>query len=305
VNFTTRSGSEIKLVAGVRGQIYGTEQTGWHIHTLFSPRVSASYKPHLGQDILFKLAGGIYQQAPFYREYRRVDGTLANDLNPQTSRQVSATADWRFKLWERPFVFTADLYYKFVSNVTPYTIDNLRLCYLPDESAVAYATGVSLRLNGELVDGLESWASLSLMKTQEDIEGDSYGWLARPTDQRFSFKLFLQDNLPTIPWWRMSLSMVFGSGTPVARYGENDFRLPSYYRVDWGNTIQLSQFESLKHRPLFRHISDIQVSVEVFNLFNFRNVISYLWVADYSNVYYPVPNYLTARQLNLKLTVLF
>ena len=305
VNFSTPSGGEVKLVAGVRGQYYGSQQSGWHHHALVSPRVSASYKPHLREDILFRLAGGIYQQAPFYREYRREDGTLADDLKPQTSHQVIATTDWRFHLWEKPFSFTADVYYKYVTDVIPYMIDNLRLRYQPDETATAYAAGVSLRLNGDLVEGLESWASLSLMQTQEDIEGDGLGWLARPTDQRFSFKLFLQDNIPTMPWWRMSLSMVFGSGTPVARYGANEYRLPAYYRVDWGNTIQLSQFETLRRLPLFRHVKDIQVGVEVFNLFNFRNVISYLWVADYSNIYYPVPNYLTARQLNVKLTVLF
>ena len=305
VNFTTARGDNIKLVAGMRGQCYKVDAAS-QAHVMLSPRISASYKPQSQHDILFRLAAGIYNQAPFYREYRRLDGTLLIDLNPQTSYQVMGTTDWRFRLWERPFALTADIYYKYITHLIPYTIDNLRLRYQPDLSAVAYATGISLRLNGELIEGLESWASLSFMQTQEDIEGDGLGWLARPTDQRFSFKLFFQDNMPTIPWWRMSLSLVFGSGTPVGRYANGDaFRLPAYYRVDWGNTVQLSRFERLSHAALFRHIDDIQVGVEVFNLFNFRNVVSYLWVADYENNQYPVPNYLTARQLNLKITVLF
>ena len=305
VNFTTSHGADVKLVVGLRAQLYKVDLAAMS-HTMVSPRVSASYKPNGEHDVLFRLAAGIYNQSPFYREYRRTDGTLVPDLTPQTSYQVMGTADWRFRLWNRPFTFTADLYYKYITDLIPYTIDNLRLRYQPDLSAVAYAAGLSMRLNGELVDGLESWASLSIMQTQEDIEGDGMGWLARPTDQRISFKIFLQDNIPTIPWWRMSLSLVYGSGTPVARFANGEaFRLPAYYRVDWGNTVQLSQFERLKNTHVFRHIKDVQVGVEVFNLFNFRNVVSYLWVSDYENCYYPVPNYLTARQLNLKVTVLF
>ena len=302
LNFTTARNADVKVVAGLRGQLYSAAGLS---HGLLSPRLSASYKPDSRQDILFRLAAGIYSQAPFYREYRRPDGTLRTDLDPQTSYQAMATADWRFRLWEHPFSLTADLYYKYITHLIPYTIDNLRLRYHPDLYAVGYAAGFSIRLNGELVEGLESWASLSLMQTQEDIVGDTLGWLARPTDQRVSFKLFLQDNLPTIPWWRMSLSLVYGSGTPVTRYGATSYRLPSYYRVDWGNTIQLSQFERLRSMRLFRWVKDVQVGVEVFNLFNFRNVISYLWVSDYDNNRYPVPNYLTARQLNFKVTILF
>lgn len=302
LNFTTARNADVKVVAGLRGQLYSAAGLP---HGLLSPRLSASYKPDSRQDILFRLAAGIYSQAPFYREYRRPDGTLRTDLAPQTSYQAMATADWRFRLWEHPFSLTADLYYKYITHLIPYTIDNLRLRYHPDLDAVGYAAGFSIRLNGELVEGLESWASLSLMQTQEDIVGDTLGWLARPTDQRVSFKLFLQDNLPTIPWWRMSLSLVYGSGTPVTRYGATSYRLPSYYRVDWGNTIQLSQFERLRSMRLFRWVKDVQVGVEVFNLFNFRNVISYLWVSDYDNNRYPVPNYLTARQLNFKVTILF
>lgn len=307
LDFTTRRGDDFKMFTGIRMQVYGTDAVGpkWMI----SPRVSVNFKPKMGQDMLFRLAAGIYHQAPFYREYRRDDGSLCTNLDPQTSYQFTGTTDWNFRLWDKPFTLTADLYGKYITNLIPYSVDNLRLRYMPDEKAVGYAVGLSLRLNGEFVEGLESWASLSLMQTQEDIEGDGLGWLARPTDQRFSVKLFLQDNVPDMPWWRMSLNLVYATGTPIAvpfgDNGGNQLRLPSYYRIDWGNTIRLSQFEKLKHKKIFHYVEDIQIGLEVFNLFNFRNVVSYLWVADIDNLPRRVPNYLTARQLNLKITVLF
>lgn len=311
LDFHTNKGSDIKVLAGVRAQLYGSTMNGngYDPRWMVSPRASVNYKPQMKQDMLFRLAAGIYRQAPFYREYRRDDGSLCPDLDPQTSYQITGTTDWNFRLWDKPFTLTADLYGKYITNLIPYTVDNLRLRYMPDEKAVGYAVGLSLRLNGELVEGLESWASLSIMQTQEDIEGDGLGWLARPTDQRLSFKLFLQDNVPDMPWWRMSLNLVYATGSPIAvpfgDNGGNQLRLPSYYRIDWGNTIRLSQFEKLKNKKLFRVIEDIQVGLEVFNLFNFRNVVSYLWVADIDNLPRRVPNYLTARQLNLKITVLF
>lgn len=309
MNIETRSGADLKILAGVRGGIYGvTAESDNATRGTISPRASVAYKPRWERDLMFKLATGIYQQAPFYREYRREDGSLNLSLKPQTSYQVTTTADWNLKLWERPFKITADLYYKYITDLVPYSVDNLRISYHPDQQAVAYAAGVSLRINGEFVEGLESWASVSLMKTQEDIAGDQFGWLDRPTDQRFSVKVFVQDYIPTIPWWRMSLSVVYATGMPVtAPYGRQEvsLRLPYYLRVDWGNTVQLARFERLKHWKVFRYVEDIQIGVEVFNLFDKQNVVSYLWVTDYDNHPYRVPNYLTARQVNVKLTVLF
>ncbi|MBP3764062.1 MAG: TonB-dependent receptor [Bacteroidales bacterium] len=308
LNLYTRRQSDIKVLAGIRGQIYANS-VAQTTRFFLSPRASVNYKPKLRHDMLFRIAAGIYQQPPFYREYRTPDGTLFANLPPQESYQATGSLDWNFRLWNKPFTLTADLYYKYLSHLIPYTVDNLRLRYQPDQSAVGYATGLSIRLNGELVKGLESWASLGIMRTQEDIEGDGLGWLDRPTDQRLSFKLFLQDNIPDMPWWRMSLNLIYATGMPVsipmAGRTEESFRLPSYYRVDWGNTIRLSQFSRLQDKRIFHYVEDIQVSLEIFNLFNFRNVVSYLWVSDYENRFYPVPNYLTSRQLNLKLTVLF
>ena len=315
LNFYTRRGSDISVLLGIRGQLYSSEVKsndstfGIGPQWMVSPRASVSYKPESKHDILFRLAAGVYQQSPLYREYRRDDGSLSADVSPQTAYQLTGTADWRFRLWDKPFTLTADLYGKYLTGLIPYTVDNLRLRYMPDKSAIGYVVGLSLRLNAQLVDDLESWVSLSLMQTQEDIEGDGFGWLARPTDQRFSFKLFLQDHVPDMPWWFMSLNLVYATGTPIAiPFGDNDgnqLRLPSYYRIDWGNTVHLVYFDKLAKTKLFRYVKDIQIGLDVFNLFNFRNVVSYLWVADLDNLPRRVPNYLTARQLNVKITVLF
>lgn len=330
VDFYTRREDLFSLVAGVRAQWYDInfendnltgnvsnyphqvlfDETTPHNRRLFvSPRLSLNYKPKNERDMLFRLAAGIYSQAPAYREYRFDDGTLNHAIRPQHSYQVMGTMDWNFRIDRRPFKFTADLYYKYVTNLIPYRIDNLRVRYDADNDAVGYATGLSLRLSGEVVEGLESWASLSLMQTQEDIIGDEYGWLPRPTDQRLSFKIFFQDYVPSVPFWRMSLNFIVASGLPFTYPTQSDFsqvrRYPAYFRVDWGNTIQLSRFEKIKNSWLMRYIDDILLSVELFNIFDYKNVVSFIFVSDYDNQYYPVPNYLTARQMNLKLVVQF
>lgn len=330
VDFYNQRGDFFSLVAGVRLQAYdidfsndnltGNASNYPHVplfddssahcrQLLLSPRLSLNYKPKWQRDILLRLAGGVYSQAPAYREYRYDDGTLNHAIRAQRSYQAMGTMDWNFRLGERPFKFTADLYYKYITDLIPYRIDNLRIRYDATNSAVGYAAGLSLRLSGEVVEGLESWASLSLMKTQQDIEGDEYGWLDRPTDQRVNFKVFFQDYVPRVPFWRMSLNFIVGSGLPFTFPGQTDFtqgyRYPAYFRVDWGNTVQLSRLKRLQDSWLMRHVKDVLLTVEVFNLFDYKNVVSYIWVADYNNVYYPVPNYLTARQLSFKLTVTF
>ena len=317
VDLYTKRGDLFSIVAGVRAQWYNigfdddnsSSQQSSNSSVFLSPRLSLNYKPKSNADLLFRLAAGIYNQAPVYREYRYDDGTLNHNIRPQRSYQVMGTADWNFKLGSSPFKLTADAYYKYIDDLIPYRIDNLRVRYDAENNAVGYSTGLSLRLSGEVVDGLESWASLSLMRTMQDIEGDGYGWLPRPADQRLSFKLFFQDYVPTIPFWRMSLGFIFGTGLPATYPGQTDFdymfRYTPYFRVDWGNTIQLSNFDFVKNSKIMRFVDDILLTVEVFNLFNYRNVVSFTWVADYSGTYYPVPNYLTARQINFKLTVEF
>lgn len=312
LTFLTRHDDKIFITAGLRAQGYhlsALSSPSLPLHATLSPRACVNFRPHQNDQLLFRLATGIYQQAPFYREYRHDNGSLNLDLRAQKSYQVMATTDWNLRIREVPIHLTADLFYKYITDLIPFRVENLRTRYDANNDAVAYATGLSLRLSGELVEGLESWASLSIMKTQEDLLSDNLGWLDRPTDQRISFKLFLQDYIPQFPFWRMSLSFIVADGLPTLRpnAASRDMlsRLPAYYRIDWGNTLQLSRLSRLQGSRLFRLVDDVHLSFEVFNLFNYHNVVSYLWVADYSNQFYPVPEYLTARQLNLKLTVLF
>ncbi len=325
LNFSVHGKADFKVLAGVRGHLYGYNVEGGMMNGemegannsslliprssfILSPRLSVSCKPYWKEDILFRLAAGVYSQPPFYRELRRDDGTLSLDAEAQKSYQVMATADWNLRLWNKPFKLTADVYYKYVTDLIPYTLDNLRLRYQPDLDAVGYAAGASLRLNGEFVKGLESWASLSLMQAREDVAGDGLGWLPRPTDQLLSFKMFLQDNIPQMPWWKMSLSFIWGSRLPIDVPGQartaDPLRMPPYFRVDWGNMVNLKSFDIIGNWRLLRNVKDVQLGLEVFNLFNYRNVISYLWVYDYEGRPFRVPNYLTARQLNVKLTIL-
>lgn len=321
-NWITERGTDLQLVVGTRFQYYhmwiesdalnnSSNQAIKHSNNqaFVSPRVSFAFKPNIKTDLRFRTTAGVYQQAPFYREMRRTDGSLNPNVRAQRSYQIVESIDWNFKLFKKPFRLTTDVYAKYVDNLIPYSIDNLRIRYTGDNNAEGYAVGMSMRLNGEFVEGLESWASISLMQTRENIKGDGYGWQPRPTDQIFSFKTFLQDYIPKIPWWRMSLSLIVGTGLPVTfpyqTDRSSDFRLPTYFRVDWGNSVQLSRFKKLANTKFFRVVDDVMIGVDVFNLFNYHNVVSYLWVADYENIYYPVPNYLTARQFNVKVTITF
>lgn len=307
VSWESRHMAQWRLVAGVRGGVYYSDYNDYSGYRgLVSPRLALSYKPHIKQDMLYRVAAGIYQQPYLYRELRRTDGSLADPLAPQCSYQATGSLDWNLRIAAMPIKFTADIYYKYITHLVPYTIDNLRIRYNPDQEAVGYVAGMSLRATGDFVPGLESWVSLSLMQTQED---QGYGWIRRPTDQRFSIKLFLQDYIPTFPWWRMSLNLIYGSRLPVTYPYQKDltnqFQLPAYFRVDWGNTVQLTRFDAIRRSAVGRLFTDLSLGVEVFNLFNYRNVVSFIWVADYTNVYHAVPNYLTARQINLKLTATF
>lgn len=328
LNFTTNDRDDIGLLLGIRAHVYQTmvdSATFAHVsapgampiaagvkmppHLVVSPRLSLSYRPNKKLDIVYRLAAGTYSQPPLYREYRLDDGSLNLGVKAQQSYQLMATTDVTFRWLDRPFRLTGDIYYKYITDLIPYRIDNLRVRYDANNDAVGYATGLSLRLAGDFVPGLESWASLSVMKTQEDLLGDTLGWLARPTDQRFSTKVFFQDYVPSIPFWRMSLNFIYASGLPAMhprqRDREVDYRLPAYFRVDWGNTLELSRIERFKNWRLFQYVDDVLLGVEVFNLFNYQNVVSYIWVRDYNDQYNHVANYLTARQINVKLTLCF
>ena len=322
------------VTAGIRSQYWSYSKEFLH-----SPRATLRYYPEWDANFVFHLSGGIYDQPAFYKELKDRNGIIYPDTKAQRSTQVVLGTDYIFRAWDRPFKFTSEMYYKFMSNITPYQIDNVRIRYLPDQKAKGYATGLDMKVNGEFVSGVESWASLSVMKTEEDIIGDFYykyynqageliipgvtadqvrassqivhpGYIPRPTDQRFNFSVFFQDYFPGNPTWKMHLTAFYGSRLPTGpsnsqRYMDT-FRIPPYRRIDLGFSKVLINQDHKKYRyKALDSIKDMWLSMEVFNLLGINNTISYLWVANNSGDMFGVPNYLTKRKLNLKLTVKF
>jgi hypothetical protein len=303
---------------------------------LVSPRVGASWKPAWKKDIVFRVAGGAYHQPPFYRELRRPDGSLNKDLKAQKSWQAVAGFDYNFiGIGGRPMRWTAESYYKRMSDVVPYDIDNVRVRYFGENNAKAYAAGLEMRLHGELVPDAESWISLGFMKTQEDIEGDHYhdylnaagevitaqssdqvavdsirqemGWVRRPTDRRITFGMYFQDYLPTNKNFKMFLNLLYGSDLPYnipnsVRY-RNAASIEPYIRCDIGFSALLldgDRSNRRSHSP-FRNFENIWASLEIFNVIDRANTISYLLVKDFSNTVYLLPNRLTPRLVNFKI----
>ena len=285
---------------------------------LLSPRLSLSYLPNWEKDVIFKLATGVYYQPAFYKELRDFTGRINWDIKAQKSTHYIFGADYLFYAWNRPFKLVSELYYKNLKNLIPYKIDNVRIRYLSDEISNGYAAGIDLKVNGEFVPGIESWGSLSIMKTEEDINGDSYldidgsviepGYIPRPTDQRINFSLFFQDYLPKNPSYKMHLNLVYGSGLifgpPKSEKFEDILRIPPYRRVDIGFSKELIRKDKVSSRFL-KNFDSVWISLEVFNLLQINNTVSYLWVTDVAGRQYAVPNYLTSRQLNAKLIFSF
>ncbi len=276
---------------------------------LFSPRASLSYYPEWKSKISFSLSGGMYHQSPFFKELKNRDGSVNYNARAQRSYQVVAGSDLVFTAWNRPFRFTAEGYYKHMNRLIPYQVDNVQIRYLGEQEAVGYATGIDMKVNGEFVSGIQSWASLSFMKTEENIIGDGHGYIPRPTDQWMNFSLFFQDYLPGNPSWKMQLSGFYGArlptGPPNSERYQDIFRMPPYRRVDLGFSKVLISPSNPAKSAVFSHISDLWISLEAFNLLNIKNTISYFWVSSTWGDQFAVPNYLTDRKINLKLTVRF
>jgi hypothetical protein len=321
--------------------IAGSRFNYWDLNKqfTFSPRTTLAYEPSWKHNIRFRLSAGVYHQPPFYRELRDLLGNINEDVKAQESYHFVLAKEWNFRAWNRPFKWTSELYYKYLDNLIPYTVDNVRIKYLGNNLSKGYATGIDLKVNGEFVRGMESWASLSVMKTQEDLKNDYYydyfnqngeriikgytfdkvavdsikhepGYIPRPTDQRVMFNIFFQDFLPKNPTFRMHLNLVFGTGLPFGTPGNDKYgdtlRIPPYRRVDIGFSKMLKDEDiSVKQTGLFRHFKSIWLSLEVFNLLQINNTVSYIWVEDVEGRRYAVPNYLTPRQLNLKLIATF
>ena len=329
--FPYRDKGEFVVTGGVRANYWG-----YNKKVYVSPRAGVAYKPNENKrELVYRLSGGVYNQVPFYREIRNRDGSLFKDAEVQRSYQIVAGNDFKFRAWNRPFILTSELYFKWFTHVIPYDIENVRIRYYADQSARAYATGLDFKVNGEFVKGIDSWASLSIMQTKEDIRGDyclvdaegkvlpfynhtdaqvadtvALGWHYRPSNQLVNFSLFFQDYIPNFPTWRVNMTLTFGMGLPK-NDNNSDFyspssRYPSYRRVDIGFSKQLiSEASSFSKGNPLRYVKNMFVSVDVFNLLDIPNVISYTWVKYIDNYYYGVPNYLTPRYVNVKLVMEF
>jgi hypothetical protein len=287
---------------------------------IISPRITALYKPAWATRFTFRASTGHFSQPAFYRELRDLEGNLNPDIKAQESYHFVLGSEYNFLAWDRPFKYTTEVYYKILKNLIPYEIDNVRIRYHAENTANGYAAGLDMRINGEFVPGIESWASFSFMKTEEKIDGFSYidqegntinmGYIPRPTDQRLSFNLFFQDFLPRNPNYKVHLGLIYATGLPFgppeSQQYKNALRMPSYRRVDIGFSRQLigpdSKFS--KSNPL-KYLKSSWISLEVFNLFGINNTISYMWIKDVENRYMAIPNYLTTRLINLKLATYF
>ena len=282
--------------------------------TLISPRFSIGFVPERNNRFSLRLAGGLYYQAPFYKEYRmeKVDslGNAYIDLNRNIKSQRSIHAilggDYSFRAINRPFKFTTEIYYKNLSNIIPYEVDNLKMVYSGVNEGSGYVAGIDMKLFGQFVEGTDSWLSISLMKTQETLNGVK---VPRPTDQRYSVALFFTDYFPSVPRLKFSLKGIISDGLPTtAPRMTRDvayFRQPAYKRVDVGLSFMLVGPE---HRPttgFLSHFKSIWLGVDVFNIFDISNVSSYYWVTDVNELQYAVPNYLTRRQINARLQLKF
>ena len=331
LTFPIREEGEMVLTFGLRANYWG------YNHKIYaSPRVGIAYKPELeGNDLVLRLSGGVYNQTPFYREIRNRDGSLFENAEVQRSYQVIAGSDYKFRAWGRPFILTSEAYYKYLNRIIPYDVDNVRIRYYADQKAKGYATGLDFKINGEFVKGIDSWASLSFMRSREDIEGDYYlvdaegnklpfynhsdaavadtialGWHYRPSNQKVSFSLFFQDYIPNAPTWKVNMTLTFGTGMPV-NDNESDFYVPfktypPYRRVDIGFVKQLiNEGSSFRKGNPLNYVKNMFVSVEVFNLLDISNTVSYTWVKDIYNNTYGINSYLTPRYINVKLITEF
>lgn len=284
---------------------YGIRFSNWSFNseTIVSPRASLAIIPAFNNNMTFRLATGLYYQAPFFKELRdttKVNGvtmvTLNNRIKSQRSLHFVAAFDYRFKIKERPYKFTAEAYYKALSNIIPYNVNNVKVTYYGENMGSGYAAGLDLKLYGEFVPGTDSWVTFSLMSTKQKINGKQ---VPMPTDQRYAINLHFTDYFPGTERWKMTLSLAFADGLPFGAPHKGleyqNFRAPAYKRVDVGLSYRAYDNDDRKKHSIFKNI---WLGVDCLNLFGISNVNSYYWVTDVTNQQYAVPNYLTGRQIN-------
>ena len=284
---------------------YGVRLANWSFNkeTTVSPRASLAIVPAFNNDITFRIATGLYYQAPFYKEMRdttTVNGITTAILNDHIKSQQSihfiAAADYRFKMLNRPFKFTAEAYYKAMSNLIPYNVQNMKITYYGENVSKGYAAGIDLKLYGEFVPGTDSWLTLSLMSTRQKYNNE---WVPMPTDQRWAVNLHFTDYFPGTERWKMTLRLAFADGLPFGAphrgLEQQQFRAPAYKRADIGMS-----YCALKNT---KGIKGLWLGLDCLNLFGISNVNSYYWVTDVTNIQWGVPNFLTGRQINAKISL--
>ncbi|XOL42310.1 hypothetical protein KCTC32420_02700 [Aequorivita nionensis] len=308
---TSLGSGDLWLNAGIRAHnwtVSGKNITST-TQTVFSPRAQVALKPDWEMDMLFRLSGGVYHQPPFYRELRDSSGTVRPDVKAQKSIHVVFGNDYSFKMWDRAFRLNSELYYKHLTDVNPYTLENVRIRYRANNNAVAYSYGVDLRLAGEFVPGTESWLSFGYMKTEENI--DDRGYIFRPTDQRLKFGMLFQDYVKVIPSLKMYLNLTYNTGLPGGSPSYADpyryqTRLPDYKRADLGVSYVIVDDTKLRDSGWLKPFKELSIGAEIFNIFDVQNSITNTFVRDvYTKVQYAIPNYLTPRVFNVRLTAKF
>ena len=284
---------------------YGIRMANWSYNkeTTVSPRASLAIVPAFNNDVTIRLAAGLYYQAPFYKEMRdtiTANGVTTAVLNDKIKSQQSihfiAAADYRFKMLNRPFKFSAEAYYKALNNLIPYNVQNIKITYYGENLTKGYATGIDLKLYGEFVPGTDSWLTFSLMSTRQKFNGE---WIPLPTDQRWAVNLHFTDYFPGTDRWKMTLKLAFADGLPFGAphrgLEQQQFRAPAYKRADIGMS-----YCALRNA---KGIKGLWLGLDCLNLFGISNVNSYYWVTDVTNTQWAVPNFLTGRQINAKISL--
>ena len=303
--------NEVWLNIGIRAQAWTIKANNADSHSqaIVSPRAQFAIKPNWDKDMLFRISGGLYAQPPFYRELRDYNGVIQPEVKAQKSIHFVAGNDYSFTMWDRPFKLTTEVYYKNISDVNAYSIDNVRIRYRADNITKAYAYGLDVRLNGEFIPGNESWVSVGYLKTEENI--DNQGWIARPTDQRLKFGVLFQDYVPNLPDLKAYLNLVYNTGVPGGAPAYADVyqfqnRLNDYKRADLGVSYVFVDANKKPKYKFLNRFKELNIGIELFNIFDVTNSITNTWVRDvYSKNQYAIPNYMTGRVLNAKLRMKF
>lgn len=309
---TQWNNAEVYYNLGIRSQFWkvNSEDNNGNSQVVFSPRGQFAIKPNWEKDMFFKVALGIYHQAPFYRELRDLNGAVNVNVKAQKAFHAVATNEYSFKLGERPFSLISEVFFKDLTNVNTYTVEDVRIRYVANNNATAYAYGAEFRMNGAFVPGTESWISLGYLKTEEN--SDNRGFISRPTDQRLKAAILFQDYIPTIPDVKMYLNLVYQTGVPGGSPNNADpyvfqSRLRDYKRADLGISYTfVSENKTVEENSWLIGFKELSVGFELFNMFNTQNSITNTWVTDIdSKEQFAVPNFLTSRILNLKLSMRF